>query len=1497
METRTISTRLVLDGESEYKAALKNINAELALHKSELAKVEAEYRNNANSVQALEAKQRVLSSQSDALAQKHQEQAAMLEKARQAQQKYAEQVAQAKARLDELKTATGATTEQEEKLKKELAEASENLKKATSSATNYQRQLNYTERDQANVNAELSNMDKYLDEARAAADGCATSIDQYGKEVKQAGRDSDEFGDKSKGAVDALASALAAAGVAASIKEIAQAIKACTDAYIEFESAITGVYKTVEGTPEQLAAISDGIKQLSTEIPATTTEIAAVAEAAGQLGIATDDVLAFSRVMLDLGESTNLSAEEAASALAKFANITGTAAGDYERLGSVIVGLGNNFATTEADIVAMSTRLAGAGTLAGLTESEIMALATAMSSVGIEAEAGGTAMTQTLTAIEKAVAKGGDDLSEFARIAGMSSAQFATAWETNAISAIQAFISGLGRLDEQGESAVLVLDELGLSGVRQSNMLKSLGLAADTLTSAVSLSSQAWDENIALAEEAGKRYGTTESKLAMCANAANNAKIAIGDALAPALRDLAELGTDAFTWAAEFIEENQWLVQALTGVTVAIGALAAGVAGYTVVTKVAAAATAVFATATASVALPVIAVAAAMTGLVAALRTMSSASDSASKKTRELCESAKELRRANEEARAAYEETAQGADAQREKAIGLMTALEELAAVEEKTAAEKSLISGLVDQLNEAVPELSLAYDEESDSLTGLTGSIEEYIEAEARRQLQEAAGAEMVRLKMQEIDLDSRLKEARAALEEATKLSNESATEGVAAMSRYGGAVSDATYAVSNAEWAIKDLEDQIAETEAQLKGTKEQYDSYTESIVGATDASARQSEQVQNTTVTQEELSAANEELEKTTKTLTAAQDTLTGALKEQEEKGSLSLDTTLALIDAGYASAIAIDAETGAITLNKDAYIAIAQAKIEEQIQALETQRQSAITRTELLAEANAANDVATEYTGVAKAKLQAEWAAKGGIGVKSGEIAALDAQIASLRAARNAIGSYSGAVASSARASSSASKKVKTQAEQDLEAFKGIQAELKHALNMGEISNKEYYTALHDAQQQYLNDPANLEASRRIGEEIHKYNEGLETYQRLRSELDHELKVGAINEESYYKRLTKLRDDYLTDDSALDALAEREKVEEELYDREQDRLKEFGDQLKEAISDYQDQIDSVAEEYMDKLAEVQDAMDDLQKRQDAMTSKLGGYGDLFTIDNYGNLHLEDLEKQRQAVADYGKVLEDLKAKGINGELLNEILGMDIDNATAYGTKLLKMNDKDWDEYNQAYQDKQDEAFRIAKEFYQKQMGELEAEYNGILDEALGTLEQTAFDSGADTITELIKGMEEKADEAARAAAKIVGAVEAEFKSMWLEVGPIGVKMPEVDGSHAGGLSYVPYDGYLAELHKGERVLTADEAKAFISASMPRRYDVPQQGGGQMAQLQGMMQTVLQNQAARQESNPPIQIETVIEMDGEVVARKQFTYNRREERLHGKSFVDRG
>lgn len=1396
MATRTITTRLMLE-DAEYKSKLKSINAELSLHKSELEKVSAQYKDSANSVAALEAKHNALSSILSDLNQKHAAQTSMLESAKTAQQKYASEVERVKAELDALKSSTSANAEQEGKLAKELSEAEKKLKEAANSVTYYQKQINYTERDQAKFNYELSDTDKYLDEARASANGCATSIDQYGKEVKQARQESEEFGDKSKHAVDTLASALAAAGVAAALKEIAQAIRECTDASIAFESAITGVYKTVDGTPEQLAEISDGIKQMSTEIPSTTTEIAAVAEAAGQLGIATEDVLAFSRVMLDLGESTNLSADEAATALARFANITGTAADDYERLGSVIVGLGNNFATTEAEITEMSTRLASAGTLAGLTESEIMALAAAMSSVGIEAEAGGTAMTQTLTAIEKAVSKGGEGLEEFSRISGMSAKEFAATWETDAISALQAFISGLGTLDEQGESATLVLDELGLSGVRQSNMLKSLALASDELGRAVGLANTAWSENVALAEEAGKRYETTESKLAMASNAFNNVKIAIGDALTPALEGLAEAGTDAFSWAAEFIEENPWLVQAITGAVGAIGLLAAGLTAYTVVSKTA---KAVQDALNLSMSLcPAVAVAAAIGALVVVLGNLAASSSDADNSTKKLVESLGESRKAYEGASAALEQS-------KDDAATLASAVINLANIENKTAAEKETLLGLIEQLNEAVPELALAYDEQTDSLNKGTEAIEAYIEAEARRQMQSEAVTRMVELKKEEIQISDAIAEATRKLDEAEKELNDTYGENVYLASAYDQRAGELTGTVAFLKDQIEELTEQQRLNSEETAAIRAEYGDLEESSDAVTASLERQTAAATLTSDELDNLRGTCDSLTESTLSLTNAEDTLSSALKEQKDAGSLSLDTTLDLIDAGYAAALSINGETGAVTLSKDAYIAIAQAKIEEQIQALNTQRMSAITKAMMLEEASATLDAAVAYANKAKEAQLAERAAKGNVESVSDVVAAYDAQIAALQKSKSALGSYTGAVKSCSSASSAAAKKEKSQAEQDLAAYKELKAALDHEKAMGEIEDREYYD-----------------------------------------------------------RLAKLRDEYLTDDENLD---EYRKINEQIYKYDQDLLKSeeklWEEHSKEILANWQENLDQTQAEAESALKEIQGKIEEIEAKRDAMADKLSSNVDLFSTetDKKGNKEysLNDLQEYLDTTKQYGDTLKQLKAAGVSDGLMNEIVGMGVDDANAYGDLLLGLKPEDLEEYVRTWEEIGAESRRISEEYYGEELKSRQAEYDQKLAEALDGINMTVFESGEEWGQLLVDGLSSKEEELYAKAAEMARNTQAELSKAYVGYGAL-----DVDGSHAGGLPYVPYDGYIAELHAGERVLTAEEARAYIARSMPSSYELPGNNGvaSQMAAMVNAIGTLMQNGGGEQAINLTVQM----------------------------------
>lgn len=306
-------------------------------------------------------------------------------------------------------------------------------------------------------------------------------------------------------------------------------------AAIEYESAFAGVKKTVDATEGEYQKMSRAIREASKVMPASAADIAKVAESAGQLGIKKQNIVDFSKTMIDLGESTNLTADEAATSLARLANITQMPQSEFRRLGSTIVDLGNNFATTEKEIVEMSLRLAGTGKLVGLTEPQILAVATAMSSVGINAEAGGSSFSRVMQKINTQVLSSGDKLDKFAQVAGMSADNFAKSWKTEPQIALLAFLDGLKKVKASGGDVTQTLKQLGIKSTQEIDTMQRMAGAGDLLARALKTANGAWKENNALTAEAKKRYETTESQLKIFKNKLTDIAIEFGGPLLKAL--------------------------------------------------------------------------------------------------------------------------------------------------------------------------------------------------------------------------------------------------------------------------------------------------------------------------------------------------------------------------------------------------------------------------------------------------------------------------------------------------------------------------------------------------------------------------------------------------------------------------------------------------------------------------------------------------------------------------------------------------------------------------------------------------------------------------------------------------------------------------------------------------------------------------------------------------------------------------------------------------
>ncbi|MFR5853687.1 MAG: phage tail tape measure protein [Lachnospiraceae bacterium] len=435
--------------------------------------------------------------------------------AKQNLERYQEEYAEATAEVNKLEGQVKA-------LQKTMQNSADTVSKATTDLNNAKAAVKDTEAEIRRLTEQLYRMQSAWTQAGESLTAISKKCETISKAMTKAGKSLTTH-------VTAPITALGTAAVKASV---------------DYEYAFADVRKTVDATEEEYDRLSQSVKQMSTEVAASAEDIAEVMSIADQLGIENEHLAEFTRTMIDLGNSTNMVAADAASEAARFANIMGMSQNEFQNLGSTLVDLGNNYATTESEIMAMSLRLAGAGKQVGLSEAQILGFAAALSSVGIEAQMGGSAFSKSLIKMEVAATTGGDALEDFARVSSMSASQFKELWERDAAGAFQAFIVGLSKMDEEGVSAIKTLDDIGIAEIRLRDTLLRATNATELFSKTQATANKAWDKNTALTEEANKRYDTTKSRLTNLKNTALMFARQIGDDLNTTIQKLIDKAND-----------------------------------------------------------------------------------------------------------------------------------------------------------------------------------------------------------------------------------------------------------------------------------------------------------------------------------------------------------------------------------------------------------------------------------------------------------------------------------------------------------------------------------------------------------------------------------------------------------------------------------------------------------------------------------------------------------------------------------------------------------------------------------------------------------------------------------------------------------------------------------------------------------------------------------------------------------------------------------------
>lgn len=627
--------------------------------------------------------------------------------------------------------------------------------------------------------------------AEAVEDAMSDVADSVSDAAKDVGDSASDIGDsigdgfeegtdQASTAIDALAQALVAAGVTASVKAITDALMGCTQASMEFETAMAKVGTIADESQKPLGDMRNEILALSGETGKSVGELAEATYQAISASVATENAVDFVGTANKLAVGGFSDTTTAVDILTTAINAYGMSADDAAKISDVLITTQNLGKTSVAQLGASM------GMVIPLAAAYNMDLEDLSASYAL-LTANGTQTAQATTYVKAAL----NELGSTSSVVGSTLKKKTGKTFAELMAEGNSLGDVLQVLADSVDGDTTAFNNMWSSSEAGVGMLSILNSGTSKYNSLV----QAMEGSTGAATTAFEKMSETgEFAQQRFQNATENLKIAIGDELAPVLMELQQSGADAMEWATEFVKEHPEVVAAVTALAAALAVLAAALVGLLVVQQVTTAFTKFSA---ALLANPVGAVAVALTALTAAAVAFGAVMKdrtSESVKNRKAIEQCKdsydELKDSMEEHAKERKESIKSAKTEAATYQNLADKLYELADKTNKTASDKAQMNTIVDQLNGAMPKLGLSVDETTGALNREKSAVDAVIDSMKQQALANA-------YQEQANKAASDLAEAQIQLSEAEEVLNDLRSQAVKKINEHNAAVQDGTESV----------------------------------------------------------------------------------------------------------------------------------------------------------------------------------------------------------------------------------------------------------------------------------------------------------------------------------------------------------------------------------------------------------------------------------------------------------------------------------------------------------------------------------------------------------------------------------------------------------------------------------------------------------------------------------------------------------------------------